>query len=64
LGGIYKCKGTYNCNPDLKMNIRGDVEGWHWVETRRNSAWSDLLPRKVESHGRWDSLLLAFLKVK
>jgi hypothetical protein len=43
--------GIYNCNPDHKMTITGDVQGQQWVGTKTNSAWSDLLLKRVQSHG-------------
>jgi hypothetical protein len=49
-GGIYNCRGIYNCNPDHKMTIRGNVCAWYWVGTRRSSTWSDLFLRRVESN--------------
>jgi hypothetical protein len=40
---IYNWKGIHNCNPNHKMTIRGNVWGWYWAGTRRNSPWSDFL---------------------
>jgi hypothetical protein len=46
--------GIYNCNLDhFKMTIRRDVWGWHWAGTRRSSAWTNLLLRRVEACGEF-----------